>query len=799
MYNKKMPKRKVSLEGAQIKPSLASLKPDKTKGQAAQKRAVKRIVATVSKKTTATRIKKISDSISANTVSKLPSKKTAVKSIPKEASLQKPLIAKARKTTFSPKAKVQATLIPEEDWKLTLPSTMSIRAREKALALLANIIDDFYQPAQRIAYVSGACFLLLGSYLALSFSGVLPQSGFHTAMLINSAGTTSMTSVTPQGESTSPVFSLLEAIPTELNGDSRFTFSLTRVKNVTVSVYSLSSGTRRDLAIDELVPGTFRYSIEVGALTSGHFVAKVSADSDSDTSRYSYELGEFTISAAAVTSTSTAASSSETRSSLVSAKERGTKLQATSSEPVSEVYSTLHLSAEASLTGNVSIQVSAPKDAHFVEMYVRPLRSINARFLGAAEKKSDKWYYFFNTLNVPNGDYELFARTRINDVFNESNSINTRITNIAEFTLPDSATSTELLKDGESIDDAALPARTFSEGSFVDTSSSSRDTIAAEADAIFALHKDELETRLDRYAVAVQSGDELLKKTALDELLKLKDSILLAVLNDSSRNYLADNVSQEFDSRLEILKKRISTFEELRRTAGSENTRTDTDRDGISDYDERSLYRTNPDLSDTDNDGFTDGIEIMRGFDPRSPLGETVINYQLPQNVFGLVKTSELRIDVVNPLLNIISSSESVTQAEIKGAGLPNSYVTLYVMSSPNITTVRTGSDGSFSYTFEKELEDGEHTVYAAITDNAGTIVAMSEPYHFVKKGSDFYANNALSEGDNNTAALGMLARISMFNIVVGVGILALGIILILLAVSLRRQPTIKSTQMSTN
>ena len=670
---------------------------------------------------------------------------------------------------------------------------MSIRAREKALALLTNIIDDFYQPAQRIAYVSGACFLLLGSYLALSFSGVLPQSGFHTAMLINSAGTTSMTSVAPQSESTSPVFSLLESIPTELNGDSRFTFSLTRVKNVTVSVYSLSSGTRRDLAIDELVPGTFRYSIEVGALTSGHFVAKVSADSNSDTSRYTYELGEFTISSATVTSTSTATSSSDTGSSLALSKEQETKSQATSSEPVSEVYSTLHLSAEAALTGNASIQVSAPEDARFVEMYVRPLRSINARFLGSAEKKSGKWYYFFNTLNVPNGDYELFARTRINDVFNESNSVNTRITNIAEFTLPDSATSTELLKDGESIDEAALPARTFSEGSFVDASSSaSRDTVAAEADEIFALHKDELGTRLDRYAVAVQSGDELLKKTALDELLKLKDSILLAVLNDSSRNYLADNVSQEFDNRLEILKRRISTFEELRRTAGSENTRTDTDRDGISDYDERSLYRTNPDLSDTDNDGFTDGIEIMRGFDPRSPLGETVINYQLPQNVFGLVKTNELRIDVVNPLLNIVSNSESVTQAEIKGAGLPNSYVTLYVMSSPNITTVRTGSDGSFSYTFEKELEDGEHTVYAAITDNAGTIVAMSDPYHFVKKGSDFYANNALSEGDNNTAALGMLARISMFNIVVGVGILALGIILILLAVSLRRQPTIK-------
>ena len=63
-YNAHMPVRKVSLPSTQKKPSLASLMPDKTKGIAAQKRAVKRIVASASKKT--------------------PAKKVAVKVLPKK-------------------------------------------------------------------------------------------------------------------------------------------------------------------------------------------------------------------------------------------------------------------------------------------------------------------------------------------------------------------------------------------------------------------------------------------------------------------------------------------------------------------------------------------------------------------------------------------------------------------------------------------------------------------------------------------------------------------------------------------
>ena len=38
--------------------------------------------------------------------------------------------------------------------------------------------------------------------------------------------------------------------------------------------------------------------------------------------------------------------------------------------------------------------------------------------------------------------------------------------------------------------------------------------------------------------------------------------------------------------------------------------KTDGDKDGLTDYDERTLYGTDPDLPDTDRDGVTDGVEV---------------------------------------------------------------------------------------------------------------------------------------------------------------------------------------------
>lgn len=50
---------------------------------------------------------------------------------------------------------------------------------------------------------------------------------------------------------------------------------------------------------------------------------------------------------------------------------------------------------------------------------------------------------------------------------------------------------------------------------------------------------------------------------------------------------------------------------------GITSTTTDSDNDGLTDYQERKDYRTDPDNPDTDGDGLTDGAEVSLGTDPK--------------------------------------------------------------------------------------------------------------------------------------------------------------------------------------
>jgi len=52
------------------------------------------------------------------------------------------------------------------------------------------------------------------------------------------------------------------------------------------------------------------------------------------------------------------------------------------------------------------------------------------------------------------------------------------------------------------------------------------------------------------------------------------------------------------------------------RVLGTSLVNADTDRDGISDKDERDIWHTDPTKKDTDGDGFADLIEIMNGYNP---------------------------------------------------------------------------------------------------------------------------------------------------------------------------------------
>jgi hypothetical protein len=155
----------------------------------------------------------------------------------------------------------------------------------------------------------------------------------------------------------------------------------------------------------------------------------------------------------------------------------------------------------------------------------------------------------------------------------------------------------------------------------------------------------------------------------------------------------------------------------------------DPDGDGIPNSEEYRLG-TDPLKTDSDGDGFSDSDELSSGHNPtKSSLSEDgdAISYEDPK------EKGEVKKDIYE-VKNVELVTENETKKlKISGKGPPNSYVTVFVHSDPVILTVKTDGDGNWSYTLEKDVGDGQHEVYVAQTDTAGTISEKSEPLSFIK------------------------------------------------------------------
>jgi hypothetical protein len=204
----------------------------------------------------------------------------------------------------------------------------------------------------------------------------------------------------------------------------------------------------------------------------------------------------------------------------------------------------------------------------------------------------------------------------------------------------------------------------------------------------------------------------------------------------------------------------------------------DSDKDSISDYDEIHLYQTNPFTADTDGDGFIDSVEITQGHDPHDSRSEAAIAYESPQET-GIVREDLLQVDSVSSLPVEQPEEGQKVQALFSGKGLPNSFVTLYIYSTPIIVTVKTDAEGNWNYMLDKDLDDGDHEIYVGITDNEGRVVAKSEPLPFVKTAEAYTGGNAISANEDEGAPtfMGMNTMVFASACVV----LILGLVLLLI------------------
>lgn len=98
--------------------------------------------------------------------------------------------------------------------------------------------------------------------------------------------------------------------------------------------------------------------------------------------------------------------------------------------------------------------------------------------------------------------------------------------------------------------------------------------------------------------------------------------------------YVGGHLTHAFD--FEYDGPAVLTHEQEQAQALLELQTTDSDGDGLTDYEELYLYRTGPYLTDTDGDGIDDSAEVLAGTDPscapNAPCAQAVVSNPVATN-----------------------------------------------------------------------------------------------------------------------------------------------------------------------
>lgn len=226
-----------------------------------------------------------------------------------------------------------------------------------------------------------------------------------------------------------------------------------------------------------------------------------------------------------------------------------------------------------------------------------------------------------------------------------------------------------------------------------------------------------------------------LKDTVLFDLELIDDleSLIIKSL-DSIKKDLASTSNTEVDltSAKNIIASHLNKFRrvvESNRAQILENNGEliflDSDNDGISDFEEIYIYNTDPYNPKTVEGELNDGEKILLGIDPTSATEE-------PRNFADPRESGEFYISKAHKVESVQIDDISKF-IKIKGTAIPNSYVTVYIFSTPIIVTLKTDDRGEWTYTLDKALDDGSHEIYVATVNNSGKILARSEGNIFAK------------------------------------------------------------------
>ena len=432
----------------------------------------------------------------------------------------------------------------------------------------------------------------------------------------------------------------------------------------------------------------------------------------------------------------------------------------TPEEDVKKVEAVLSIPSHSPLHGVAPISIEA-SDTERIEIYMQPLKSLTQIYIGTALQKTDElWEYSWQTTQSPNGEYEIFARvyTKTSSYDTKKSKIVIRNENVPELTEQQEERFGSLQKVKKMLRIEVDSLQSFSaihsstEGNspapvYIQSVDEFLNTVTVDVeneDVEFI--KNQLDGFRKTLDERIRAFEKATRNEQKEDALKIKgeiENLRSELLKQVSIKLLSSEIIDEINtyiSQVSLEKLETVTMNEriLKEYIG-DILLSDSDSDGLSDYDEMFVYNTNMFSADTDSDGFIDTAELMHGYDPHLSVHEAILEHQSPRDIEDL---HDNRLTIVN--VAPLTHNGTKHKALITGTGLPNSFVTLYIFSTPIIAHVRTDHIGNWVYIFDKSIESGTHEIIATVTDNSGKIYAKSESFGFTKTNETFNTTDTL-------------------------------------------------------
>lgn len=131
---------------------------------------------------------------------------------------------------------------------------------------------------------------------------------------------------------------------------------------------------------------------------------------------------------------------------------------------------------------------------------------------------------------------------------------------------------------------------------------------------------------------------------------------------------------------------------------------TDTDHDGLSDYEEIYTYKTSPYLADTDSDGIPDKTEVDNGTDPNCPQGKScnvAIDTSTANSIASSTPTNSNSLNTLNPT----TADEAALKNALNGQSDAATLRQLLISSGASAADINKISDADLMKSYQETLQ----------------------------------------------------------------------------------------------